>query len=103
MEFTPSLQPQLMMPLESRILFIYGTTFVVFFLLICFLLGMCVRVLWINFKPKKSERRQEEAVAADLPPPFSEALRQLPRRGSEIFVMMEDDLPPPYNMAIVSK
>jgi hypothetical protein len=27
----------------------------------------------------------------------------LPRRGSELFVLMEDDLPPPYNLAINSR
>jgi hypothetical protein len=104
MDFTPSLQPTFHMPLESRILFVYATSFVIFFLLLCLLLSLCIRAIWINLKPKKSERSSGEAAEEEAPPPpFAEAVRQLPRRGSELFVLMEDDLPPPYNLAINSK
>jgi len=91
------------MPLESRILFIYATSFVVFFLLLALLLMLCIRALWITLKPKKTERRRQDEEETAPPPSFAEAVRQLPRRGSELFVLMEDDLPPPYNLAISSK
>jgi hypothetical protein len=103
MHFTPGLQPTMPMSLESRILFIYATSFTIFFLLLCLLLALCLRLVWDRLRPNKTEvtrQRQDE----DVPPPsFTEALRAMPRRSSEVFVLMEDDLPPPYNLAIVSK
>jgi hypothetical protein len=101
MDFTPSLQPKLTMALESRILFIYGVTFLIFFLLTCFLLGMCLRLLWTRIQPKKSAK-QEKEKSADPPPPVWEIVRELPRRTCQVFVMKKDDLPPPYHIAIVS-
>ena len=111
-----SLQPTIHMPLESRILFVFATGITLFVLLLCLLLALCLRLLWISLAPETKSRpgdeeaappsfSEAEAVAVDSPPPpsFREAVRQLPQHASELFVLHEEDLPPPYNLVIASK